>query len=313
MKVCFVGTGSIGKRHILNLTDLCNRRQIQLTIHVLRSQRKKLEAEIEIAIEKQFFALEDIEKKYDAIFICNPTFMHYSTIKEMRNHAECFFVEKPVFNHSLYRLSELELPKHNRYYVACPLRYANVLLYAEEILKEKRVISVQAISSSYLPEWRKEVDYRSTYSAKIDEGGGVRIDLIHEWDYLVKLFGRPESVLAFSGKYSKLEITSEDICIYIARYADKLLELHLDYFGKNSKRYLQVWTEDEEYFFDIINQRVLRNGEICKEFQEDRNDMYLREMEHFLEIMAGKCDSSNTLEHAVEILKIAESDNGRIV
>ena len=45
------------------------------------------------------------------------------------------------------------------------------------------------------------VDHRTVYSARKALGGGVTIDLIHEWDYLVELFGVPEKLYTFKGTY----------------------------------------------------------------------------------------------------------------
>lgn len=308
MKVCFVGTGSIGKRHIINLYNLVIKIQENLVIHVLRSRKKQLDASLVSMIDKEMYSIDEMDNFYDAIFICNPTFKHYDSINELKNYSKHFFVEKPVFDSIQYKIDELKLPIDNQYYVACPLRYNRALMYAKEMLIDKKVISVQAISSSYLPDWRKGVDYRATYSAKREEGGGVRIDLIHEWDYLVSLFGYPDKVSSFAGKYSDLEITSDDIAVYIAQYADKLVELHLDYFGMASKRYLRVWTSTEEYLFDILNNRVYRDGECIQCYEEERNEMYLREMEHFVEIIRGNCTSNNSLEHALAVMKIADSE-----
>lgn len=307
MKVCFVGSGSIGRRHMLNLYNICLDRQEKLIIHVLRSQTKILCQELIPIVNKEIFSVDEMDSFYDAIFICNPTFKHYSSIEELKNFSHFFFVEKPVFNHTGYKIRDLELPLENQYYVACPLRYSRVLMRAREILKDKKVISAQAISSSYLPNWREGVDYRQTYSANKEQGGGVKIDLIHEWDYLVELFGYPDTVFSFAGKYSDLEITSDDIAVYIAQYADKLLELHLDYFGVIGERYLRVWTPSEEYVFDILKSCVYRNGECIERYEEDRNEMYIREMECFMEFVNGNCQSSNSLEHALSVMRIAES------
>ena len=44
-----------------------------------------------------------------------------------------------------------------------------------------------------------------TYSAHKDMGGGVSIDLIHEWDYLTYLFGMPSEIYSILDKVSDLE------------------------------------------------------------------------------------------------------------
>ena len=78
------------------------------------------------------------------------------------------------------RAERIQLKYGSTYYVACPLRYNAVIQYIKDNIDLQDVISVRSISSSYLPDWRPGVDYRKTYSAKKELGGGVSIDLIHE-------------------------------------------------------------------------------------------------------------------------------------
>ena len=305
MKVCFVGVGSIGKRHIKNLVEICKNENEILEIHLLRSSDRELEEEIICHVKKTVLDIEQLDEKYDAVFVTNPTFKHYDTIKMFIEKTDIFFIEKPVFDRVDRDISCL-LMKNKKYYVACPLRYTRVLLEAEKIIKQEQVFSARAISSSYLPNWREGVDYRTTYSAHKEQGGGVKIDLIHEWDYLRALFGEPEKIYSLSGKYSNLEIDSEDLAVYIAKYPDKIIELHLDYFGKITRRNLEVRTSENEYIFDIAGGNILKNGKIFKKFEEKTNDKYKREMQFFYGIFKGTSETTNDLLHAVETIMIAE-------
>ena len=136
--------------------------------------------------------------------------------------------------------------------------------YIKKNINPKDVISVRSISSSFLPDWRPGQDYRQSYSAKKSLGGGVSIDLIHEWDYLSYLFGIPQKVNYMGGKKSTLEIDSDDYAIYIAEYADKILELHLDYFGRSIIRELTLFTEQDTIMGDIAKNKIsfLKEGKI---------------------------------------------------
>ena len=307
MRVCFIGAGSIGKRHIRNLSEVCKNREISLEITLLRATQRPLPDDIIKLVDNTIHSFEELSGKYDAIFITNPTYLHYETIKKTLVYTDCFFIEKPVFDNTSYDLSFLDVGK--RFYVACPLRYTSVLLEAKKVIDAEKVLSVRAISSSYLPDWRPGQDYRETYSAHKDQGGGVRIDLIHEWDYLLSFFGTPKKIYSFSGKYSDLEIDSEDIATYIAQYNDKIIELHLDYFGRYTRRSVEVRTMKHEYIFDIANATVSIDGCIVKKFDETPNDKYMREMEYFLELVQGKKKSTNTIEMAVKSIQIAEGTN----
>lgn len=306
MKVCFIGSGSIGTRHIKNMFYVCKKNNISLQADLLRSTDTPLSQEISELIDNIFYRYEDMPSDYDAIFIANPTYKHYETLINTLSHSSCFFIEKPVFEHSKKDISFL--PKAGKkYYVACPLRYTSVLLEASKLIQSERVISARAISSSYLPQWRKNIDYRQTYSAHREQGGGVRIDIIHEWDYLLHLFGLPEQVFSLSGKFSPLQIDSEDIAIYIAQYSDKLVELHLDYFGRKTQRLLELFTADNEYVFDICNATISCNGRLIKSFNETVNDKYIREMEYFLQIVKDNAVSPNDIWTALDTIKIADS------
>ena len=306
MKVCFVGAGSIGKRHIRNLTKIADEDGIDLGIHLLRSGKRPLESEIDGMVEKQFYSFGEVEDDYDAIFLTNPTNLHYEYLLKLNDKARFFFIEKPVFDDINADISVFDGDDHDKYYVACPLRYTNVLQSVRKIIgSDERILSVRAVSSSYLPAWRPGTDYRNTYSAHKDQGGGVRIDLIHEWDYLLDMFGRPERIMQISGKYSDLEIDSEDLAVYIAEYKDKIIELHLDYLGKYTQRYCELITSEHDYIFDIFKSRILRDGEILQEFKEEPNDKYIREMRCFLDIMTGRTENRNNLVHALYTLEIA--------
>lgn len=97
----------------------------------------------------------------------------------------------------------------------------------------------------------------------------------------------------------------EDLAVYIVRYPDRLLELHLDHFGRQPKRYLRVWTSEEEYLFDILNGSIYTDGVMTESFHEERNEMCLREMAYFMELMDGGLNSNNSLQNALAVMRIA--------
>ncbi len=304
MKVCFLGMGSIGQRHLRNLSSICNENGEPLNVHLLRTTGRQLPDDIAQLVDRAVTDRSELDESYDAVFITNPTYKHLDSIRDMYDRSECFFVEKPVFDDPNVDWAMID-EAVKRFYVACPLRYCNVLLEAKRILEKESAYSVRSISSSYLPDWRPGTDYRSTYSAHADQGGGVRIDLIHEWDYLTDIFGVPDRVISLSGRYSGLEIDSEDLAVYIASYPSLLMELHLDYLGRYTRRSMECRTADHEYIFDIAGYRILRDNEIIREYDEDTNDMYLREMSHFLDVVYNRAVPANSIKDAVTAMKIA--------
>ena len=306
LKVLFVGVGSIAKRHIRNLTEICNESKIELHIDAFRRNRDSLDG-----IENVYCDVRSIPSDYDCVFITNPTSLHLETLKSFHDKGRHFFIEKPVV--SLEQLQDAKgfIPKKESvYYVAAPLRYNAVIQYIKQNIDPASVISVRSISSSYLPDWRPGTDYRETYSAHKEQGGGVEIDLIHEWDYLTYLFGWPETIKSFVGKKSNLKIDSNDYAIYIAEYEDKIAELHLDYFGRETIREIELFTEDDTIIGDLARNTIeyKKSGKKL-DFNEDRDSFQKRELRNFLDQIEGKTECTNDYWHALKVLSLTQ---GRI-
>lgn len=304
MKICFVGVGSIARRHVRNLRKIFENRSEELIIDAVRSGKGKTLAE-DSELHHIYYDAMDAPDDYDAVFITNPTSEHFTTLRDMRNKSNNFFIEKPVFMSGKEDWEQLNFDKKNVCYVACPLRFTNVMQYIKEHVKPEDVLSVRCISSSYLPEWRSGVDYRDTYSAHRSMGGGVEIDLIHEWDYITYLFDMPQKIMSLYMKVSDLEIDSNDIAVYIAQYKDKVVELHLDYFGRKTIRKMSLLTKDDTIEVDLIGGVVsyLRKNQIIN-LKEDRDEYQLREMRYFLDVIEKKRPNINDIDRACKVLKL---------
>lgn len=311
LKVCFVGIGSIARRHIHNLRTVCGRRGIELRIDAVRRRSGADRKDDELQFTKVYTSYGEIDCEYDAVFITNPTEYHIETLKNMMKYSRNFFIEKPVSSvNQIEEAENLKLKEDAVYYVACPLRYNAVIRYLKENMDFNKVISIRSISSSYLPDWRPGTDYRQTYSASKRLGGGVSMDLIHEWDYLTFLIGMPQKIFHLCGKKSVLEIDSEDYALYIAEYADKIVELHLDYFGRKPIRQIMLLTDEDTICGDLINSRIefMKAGKNL-DFREMRDDYQIRELEHFLDLIEGGAKSDSDIGHALKVLKLTQ---GRI-
>ena len=191
IKICFFGMGSIGKRHLKNLVKIFNERKVEFKIDVVK-RKKELDDEVKEYIDNVYKIDEFIPSFYDIVFIVNDTSVHIETLNLMKDYSNNFFIEKPL---SL-NLNGFELKnyKNKKIYIACPMRYSSVMDYLKKNIDFTKVYSVRAICSTYLPDWRPTIDYRNNYSAKKELGGGVTLDLIHEWDYLTYLLGFPEKI-----------------------------------------------------------------------------------------------------------------------
>lgn len=154
MKVCFVGAGSIGRRHIRNLYHLLQGKEI--TIDLLRSGNgAALNFELTSYIHKIYTSIDDLDPDYDAIFITNPTSCHFSSILQLQHLTKSFFVEKPVFNTTQINLEDSGIDLKKLIYVAAPMRYTAIIQYIKQHLDMSQALSIRCICSTYLPNWHQ--------------------------------------------------------------------------------------------------------------------------------------------------------------
>lgn len=308
-QIAFVGMGSIGKRHLNNVCQLITSQGDNYSIDLYRSSMaRELPEDVNSLVSNQYLCSQEVQREYDMVFITNPTSLHLDTAIKFRPYAKAFFIEKPVFgmievDDQIVAMLD-EIPS----YVACPLRYNPVLQYVKQHVELEKVISVRAMSSSYLPDWRPGQDYRETYSAHAELGGGVDIDLIHEWDYLTWIFGKPTECLGIAGRFSNLEINSNDTALYVAKNDKLTFELHLDYFGRKTQRSLDIFTQDDTIQCDIVGGTVtyLKEGRTL-DFNSERNAFQMKEIKHFFDIAEGRAENDSNVRHGVQVLKLTKS------
>ncbi len=298
MKLLFIGLGSIGKRHLRNVTDELNKREIKYTVDALRHGNGSL-GDCDRLVNRTLHSDSELDSHYDAIFVTNPTSLHRDTVERMMNRTDAMFIEKPIF----MTADENVEWGNGLYYVACPLRRSPVLTRLKELVPSLRVIRASAVCSSYLPEWRA-TDYRQSYSAIASLGGGVRLDLVHEWDYIKWLFGTPNDIISMSGKFSDLEMDCDDTAVYAARYDKMLLTLIIDYVGKSSERKITLVTDEDVIVADILKNEIkyLKSDKVEK---FEPVDIHRIETDEFLDMLTGNTANSNDPQCARESVRLA--------
>ncbi len=295
MKALFVGLGSIGCRHIKNLKQL----RPDIEIEAIRSSNRTLPEEIECLLSKQHFDATSLSGEFDLCFITNPTHLHLKALEQTAPFAKSYFIEKPIFEDQ----HEFPFTDNRPVYIAAPLRHTSLFNKLAELLKDEKCLAVRAICSSYLPEWRPGTDYTKCYSAIKEYGGGVKLDLIHEWDYIKALFGEPEQLHCISGNISELDINSEDYAIYIATCKGIPITLHLDYFGRKFSRKCEVIC-DKGTISAGFNSGIIKHYALgWIDCREDANTKYLAEMQHYLDVAEGK-KNINDGKNALNTLKV---------
>jgi predicted dehydrogenase len=306
MRILIIGLGSIGRRHAKAINSVLP----DAKIFALRS---KLESDDCLGITNIFDFEEISSKSFDFAIISNPTSKHKETITRMLNFNIPLFIEKPIYNSlDIEEIVRLAVSKKLLTYIACNLRFLDCIRFIKEqmsIENNKRLNEVNVYCGSYLPEWRPGIDFRQTYSANAELGGGVHIDLIHEMDYLYWLFGKPNVVFRSFKNRSSLAISSIDYANYALDYGFFSANIVLNYYRRDTKRSFELVFEDETWNTDLIKNEVSCNGKVIFSSGQIVADTYEKQMRYFIDCVKNRKGTFNTISDAYNVLKICLDGN----
>lgn len=243
--ILLIGLGSIGTRHLNNLVALG-----YTNINIVTRLGK-----VKKGFEKYRFypSIEEacIDQTFNIAIIATPTANHISDLlKILENNIKNIYIEKPIA-HSLDEAlkAEKKLVKSKvNIVVGYDLHFDPGLLLMKEYIDTKKIGKVVSFISEvgqYLPDWRPDIDYRKSMSANKSLGGGVMLDLVHEFDYLNWLLGPIKSIYGKNNKISNLDIDTEDVSVNIIETASGALgTLHLDYLQCEISRKCKIIGEE---------------------------------------------------------------------
>ena len=291
-RVLVLGLGSIGRRHVNNLRQLGVTRFISVRSGLGRS------AETLPDVREVPDLAGALAMRPDFAVICNPTRLHVPTARDVARAGCPFLLEKPISD-SMEGVDELAALVRERQLwtvVGFNLRFHPALRAAKELIQSGRIgrpLHIRAEVGQFLPDWHPDENYRLGYSAQSGLGGGVVLDLIHEMDYATWLAGGrpPRSVVCVADRVSSLEIDTEDVAELIVRWDDGIVgSIHMNYLDRTPHRAFRVIGEAGTLAGDLLTNELRYFDAATKSWSHmalgafDRNDMYLDEMRHVLDV-----------------------------
>jgi predicted dehydrogenase len=312
--VLIAGFGSIGRRHFRNLQALgCKR-------FVFYRTRQGTVPDDELA---EWPAVNDLDAAWAhgprIAVIAGPSARHVQVAQAAASAGCDLFVEKPL-SASLEGCEELAETVRRRGLVAmigCQFRFHPLLIRLREKLLSGElgaVIGARAEWGEYLPDWHPWEDYRRSYSARTELGGGVVLTLIHPLDYLYWLLGPVDRVQASTRGVAALETPAgEDWAEIVLEFnSGAVAQVHLDYVQRPAVHRLTVWGErgraDLDFHAGILrwemaDGRAATTDTVGTEY--DRNAMFLAEMRHFLDCVESRRPPEVPLSDGIAVLKVA--------
>lgn len=244
-RVLVVGYGSIGRRHARNLVNLGFRPC------VLTNYPDGLDADFSSNINK--FRAEDIK----SCIISSPTAKHLEDFKKcvfVLGGLKKALIEKPL-DCSYAKAKEIKrlAARHGvKVYVAYNMRFTDGFSRVAEFVKKNtdRMRIVEMAAGRDLKEWRPGTDISRSYSARRGTGGGVDLDLSHELDYAMRIFGKGfKKSFMHRCKISDLDIQSPDLFKMLLRYKRFVVDITLDYIRSPGQRYIRIICEGADNLY----------------------------------------------------------------
>jgi predicted dehydrogenase len=316
MKVLIVGLGSMGKRRIRNLRHLGVGEIIGTDV------REDRRAEVEEKYNVKTFESFELAMREDpqALVISTPPDLHMKYAIEAARSNKHFFTEASVVDDGMDELLQLLENKNIVAAPSCTMRFHPAVKKIRELVlggSVGRPLAFTYHSGQYLPDWHPWEDYRKFYVAR-KETGAAREIVPFELVWLTWVFGEIETISCFKGKLSSLDVEIDDVYQLILKFKMGVLgHLLVDVVARDPVRYFRLLTEDGVIEWNRSTNFVRMFEADSKKWREypayegkpekgylAGEDMYIKEMQHFLWAIEGKIKYPYTFEEDKKILSL---------
>ncbi|MEZ4900554.1 MAG: Gfo/Idh/MocA family oxidoreductase [Spirosomataceae bacterium] len=286
--ILLIGAGSIGERHIGVLQSLGYQ-----NLHVYRQRMLPLR-HIPTDSIRSFTDFNKIDhiKPYAAV-ICTPTAQHLPQTLACVERGIHLLVEKPLSHHPFDKaaLAAAAHQTHALVQVAYMLRYHPLMQHLKALIESRRfgnLLSFSTYWGEYLPHWHPWEDYRTSYAARKELGGGVALTLSHDLDIVSWLVGSlPTHWQKTFNFRSNLEVEVEAGASFLLEYAEGVTGVvQLNYYQKIPRRTYDFVFDEAIVHFDYFHNKMIVQTEVNTETicepNFERNDMFRQQTIDFL-------------------------------
>lgn len=309
-----IGLGSIGARHLANLRRLGLHRLGVLRAH---GQAPPPPGADLAGVAPHTDLDEALAQGYDLAFIANPTHLHLDYALPAARAGCHIYMEKPLSDR-LDGVEELagELAARGlKLQMGCQLRFHPGLAAVKAWLAKGRIgrpLRALVEVGQHLADWQPWRDYRASYAARAEMGGGAVLTLIHEIDYAGWLLGELTPLAVLGGRSGELEVSAEDHATCLLRAAEgAAVVIGLDYLQRPACRRLKILGGRGAIAWDYFAGRAELNVEGRVEARLEppdgwqANDMYLDLTRDLLRAVVEDRPTAIPLADGLAALRIA--------
>lgn len=310
-----VGVGSIGRRHAANLKRLDPTAEVAI---VSASGRPIDPADAAADAVLQSIGEAVAYAPHFAV-IASPATHHLAHALPLLDAGIPVLIEKPLAAGLGACTDEIDrLRRHaGRLGVAYTLRHLPSAKVVQDLVASGRlgrIYGVQASVGQYLPDWRPASDYRAGVTAQRRLGGGAILELSHEVDYLNWLVGPFTRVYCHAVNTGSLDIDVEDWVDAVLTRSDGLsATVHLDLLQRTASRSCTIIGEHGTVVWNLRANRVElmlpagRTEVVHDNPGYDRNEMYVAQLRHFVEVASGRARPVVDLEQGIAVMRILDA------
>lgn len=294
-----IGFGSIAKKHHSILKKI----NPKIKIFKLKIKDKK----------KAFNKISQLIDKFElnSAVICSPANTHLDYINFFKKKKISYLVEKPIIKDSQLRLFNTTLSKKKNLteLVGYQLRYNQVLNNLKKLLSSRKVgkiYSAKISVNSYLPNWRKS-KFKKSLSLSKKLGGGVLLELSHEIDYMLWIFGKPNYLRAFIDKNKIFKKDVEEKVNIIFYYSHFTLHLEMSFNSRLEERELIIEATKASLKVNLLKNEITINksnkSKILYKTKQNYMNMLFGQMMFFLNSVE-KNQNKNNIQSAIEVVRL---------
>jgi spore coat polysaccharide biosynthesis protein SpsF len=315
-----IGCGSIGRRHLRTLS--------RLGINDLVALRSGLGSATKLDISPQVSEVDNwddlIARKPDIAIIANPTSLHLETSQRLLPHVKGLFIEKPLAD-ALTGVQDLLRQIDSRKvtsFVGYNLQFHQGVRNLRKFIDNDAVgkpLVLQCQVGQWIGDWHPQEDYRKSYFARNDLGGGAARSLIHEVHMATELFGPVRRVAWVFPDTNLVNLGVDMIADLMLEHVEgPVSQIHLDMIQRPAHRTGVLSCERGWISYDLIAQttamQIAGDSEVVQHFEIDSNCMeqsYIDEMKAFLEfVRQGKVRHEHDAWHATQSLAVVDAALG---
>jgi predicted dehydrogenase len=182
--------------------------------------------------------------------------------------------------------------------VAHCLRYMPAASVVKAALEEGcigTIYNVYASVGQYLPSWRPGIHFRNSVSAQPTLGGGVLLELSHEFDYLQWILGELDVEFCLLRNSRELDLEVEEIAdvTLTAIKSGVVCQVHLDFLQIPPQRTCQFIGSHGRLDWNLIDNSVTvrkpdSEAVLFADGGWDKNNMYINMLKDFDNLVCGK-------------------------